>query len=84
VLDHLAKPLIEAGVYLPWQDDLISLAAHPNVFCKLSGMATEAAWKHWKPSQFKGFLDLAFQAFGAERLMIGSDWPVCTLSADYS
>lgn len=83
VLDHIAKPLIEAGILTPWQDNLRQLAMFPNVYCKLSGLVTEAAWKQWKPEDFKPYLDSVFDAFGSERLMIGSDWPVCTVSASY-
>ena len=55
----------------------------PKVYCKLSGMVTEAKWKQWEPEDFRPYLDWAFATFGPDRLMIGSDWPVCTLSADY-
>jgi L-fuconolactonase len=84
VLDHLAKPAIRDGSLTPWRNHLRELAKSPNVFCKLSGMVTEADWKAWKPEHFTPYLDCAFEYFGPERLMIGSDWPVCTLSAPYS
>jgi L-fuconolactonase len=83
VLDHIAKPLIKEGVLSPWRDDLGELASFPNVYCKLSGMVTEAEWGRWGPEIFQPYLDVVFDAFGAGRLMIGSDWPVCTLSAGY-
>jgi L-fuconolactonase len=83
VLDHLAKPNIAEELYSPWQEDLHPLARFPNVTCKLSGMVTEARWKQWQPSDFRRYLDIAFAAFGWDRLMIGSDWPVCTLSGEY-
>jgi L-fuconolactonase len=83
VLDHLAKPRIAEGLFSPWQEDLLRLAKFPNVSCKLSGMATEARWKQWRPVDFHRYLDIVFAAFGWSRLMIGSDWPVCTLSGDY-
>jgi L-fuconolactonase len=83
VLDHLAKPRIGERLLSPWQEDLRQLAQFPNVFCKLSAMVTETKWKHWKPADFHPYLDIAFEAFGPARLMIGSDWPVCTLSGDY-
>lgn len=83
VLDHIAKPRIADGLLSPWRDDLIELARCPNVYCKLSGMVTEARWKNWQSSDFQRYLDIVFEAFGPDRLMIGSDWPVCTLSADY-
>ncbi|MGA7110778.1 MAG: amidohydrolase family protein [Terracidiphilus sp.] len=84
VLDHLAKPPIASGQREPWKRDLKELAQFPNVYCKLSGMVTEAKWKQWRPDEFTPYLDAVFEAFGASRLMIGSDWPVCTLSSSYS
>jgi L-fuconolactonase len=84
VLDHIAKPLIRKGVLAPWKEDLRGLAAFPNVFCKLSGMVTETRWGHWRPEDFHPHLDAVVEAFGPERLMIGSDWPACTLSGDYA
>jgi L-fuconolactonase len=83
VLDHIAKPLIAEGRTEPWAGDLSALAACGNVSCKLSGMVTEAKWRGWKPADFRPYLDVVLEAFGPERLMIGSDWPVCTLSAGY-
>lgn len=83
VLDHIAKPLISEGRMEPWAADLRALAACGNVNCKLSGMVTEATWRGWKPADFRPYLDVVLEAFGPERLMIGSDWPVCTLSAEY-
>lgn len=83
VLDHIAKPAIRDGLLSPWQEDLRRLADRPHVFCKLSGMVTEAKWKGWRPEDFRPYLDVVTDAFGPERLMIGSDWPVCTLSGDY-
>ena len=81
VLDHLAKPFIKAGTIQPWETGVQELALFPNVFCKLSGMVTEADWQSWKPEHLKPYLDVALDCFGAERLMIGSDWPVCTVAA---
>jgi L-fuconolactonase len=83
VLDHIAKPGIAEGSVSPWREDLQTLAQFPNVFCKLSGMVTEAKWKQWQPADFHRYLDIVLEAFGSSRLMIGSDWPVCTLSGDY-
>jgi L-fuconolactonase len=83
VLDHIAKPFIKDKVYSPWDKDISSLAKNPNVYCKLSGMVTEADWKNWKPSDFKYYLDIIFEAFGEDRIMIGSDWPVCTVAGKY-
>lgn len=83
VLDHIAKPLIADGVLEPWQTDLRALAQLPNVCCKVSGMVTEARWKDWKADDFRPYLDVVFEAFTPSRIMIGSDWPVCTVSAGY-
>jgi L-fuconolactonase len=84
VLDHLAKPDIRGGGALgSWERDLRALAAHGNVWGKLSGLVTEADWTGWTPQQLRPYLDVAFDCFGPERLMIGSDWPVCTVAADY-
>jgi len=83
VLDHIAKPLITEGKIAPWEQGLRELAKLPNICCKVSGMVTEAKWKQWRADDFRPYLDVAFEAFGEDRLMIGSDWPVCTLSADY-
>jgi len=84
VLDHLAKPRIESGEIVAWRRDIEVLAGHENVCCKLSGMVTEAAWRRWKPADFTPYLDAALTAFGPERLMFGSDWPVCLVSGDYA
>jgi L-fuconolactonase len=84
VLDHIAKPDMKAGTREPWATQLRALAAaHPGLTCKLSGLVTEADWARWKPTDIQPFLDVVLEAFGVDRLMIGSDWPVCTLAADY-
>jgi L-fuconolactonase len=84
VLDHIAKPDMKTGTREPWATQLKALAAaHPGLTCKLSGLVTEADWASWKLTDIHPFLDIVLEAFGAERLMIGSDWPVCTLAADY-
>ncbi len=83
VLDHIAKPFIKEGLIGAWDADLRRLAAFPNVTCKLSGMVTEANWHGWKPADFKPYLDIVLEAFGPNRLMIGSDWPVCTVAGTY-
>jgi L-fuconolactonase len=83
VIDHLAKPDIKAGKTAPWAAQMREMAQNENVFCKLSGLVTEADWKHWKADDFKPYLDVVFEAFGVERLMFGSDWPVCLLAATY-
>lgn len=84
VLDHIAKPAIAEGKLEPWETALRELARMPNLCCKLSGMVTEARWNCWQAGDFRRYLDVVFEVFGPERLMIGSDWPVCTLSADYA
>ena len=84
VLDHIAKPVIREGRLDDWQGQIRELAKAPNVMCKLSGMVTEAPWKNWHPDNFKPYLDVVWEAFGEDRLMVGSDWPVCLLSAEYA
>ncbi len=83
VLDHIAKPTVREGRMSPWREDLQRLAQFPNVWCKLSGLVTEATWQQWQPEDFHRYLDIVVAAFGPGRLMIGSDWPVCTLSGTY-
>jgi L-fuconolactonase len=81
VLDHLAKPAIARGERDPWERQIRALAELPHVSCKLSGLITEARWNAWRPADFRFYLDVALDAFGEERLMFGSDWPVCLLAA---
>ena len=83
VLDHVAKPAIKAGEIDGWRRDIRLLASRPNVCCKVSGLVTEAAWRRWQRADFTPYLETVLEAFGPERLMFGSDWPVCLLSADY-
>ena len=83
VLDHLGKPPIKSGEINAWSDGIRRLARFPNVFAKLSGLVTEADWLKWKPEDVTPYLDVAFECFGPDRLMIGSDWPVCLVAADY-
>lgn len=83
VLDHIAKPLIKDQVFDPWKDQLQQLAKFPNVYCKVSGLITEADWHAWKPEDIYPYLDIIFEAFGTDRLMYGSDWPVCQLAGSY-
>lgn len=83
VLDHIAKPDIKAGTIEEWKKDIIALADCQNVSCKVSGMVTEADWKHWTEADFTPYLDVVFEAFGIERVMYGSDWPVCLVAASY-
>ena len=84
VLDHLAKPPIKSGSIDSWSDGVRRLAEFPNVFAKLSGLITESDWQTWRPEQIEPYLDVAFSCFGSERLMIGSDWPVCLVAGTYS
>jgi L-fuconolactonase len=84
VLDHIAKPPVRAREMEPWASDLKRLAGFANVFCKISGLVTEAKWDSWKAQDFEPYLDVVLSAFGPHRLMIGSDWPVCTLAAEYT
>jgi len=84
VLDHMAKPPIKGGALDAWARGIQGLAAFPNVYCKVSGQVTEADWQAWKPKDMQPYLDVAFECFGASRLMIGSDWPVCTVAAPYA
>jgi L-fuconolactonase len=83
VLDHLAKPCIRTGQIEDWSKQIRSLAKNPNVYCKVSGLVTEADWKNWRAADFTPCLDVAFEAFGVDRTMFGSDWPACLLAATY-
>jgi L-fuconolactonase len=83
VIDHLAKPLIKAGTMEGWREDFEAAARFPNIYCKLSGMVTEADWQAWSPQDFRPYVQVALEAFGPGRLMFGSDWPVSTLCASY-
>jgi len=84
VLDHIAKPFIKDGTLEPWAAQIRELAREPHVLCKVSGMVTEAKPGAWKADDFRPYLDVVFEAFGPERLMYGSDWPVCLLSGSYA
>ena len=84
VLDHAAKPPIAAGFDRAWADRLAELGACDNVWCKISGLATEAAWDDWSAARLSPFVTHAARCFGEDRLIFGSDWPVCLLAGDYS
>jgi L-fuconolactonase len=84
VLDHLAKPQVKTGEIAEWRRDIEALARHENVSCKVSGLVTEATWQGWKPADFRPYLDVVLAAFGPERLMVGSDWPVCLVAGSYA
>jgi L-fuconolactonase len=83
VLDHGAKPPVASGEWEPWACELTRLAALPNVFCKLSGLVTEADWSGWTPADVLPYARHVLAAFGPDRVMFGSDWPVCTLASSY-
>jgi L-fuconolactonase len=84
VIDHLSKPPIKSGELEPWATELRAAAAFPNVYCKLSGLVTEADWKDWNIADLKPYFQTALAAFGPARLLFGTDWPVCVLAADYA
>ncbi|WP_420151760.1 amidohydrolase family protein [Spirosoma sp.] len=84
VIDHLAKPYIKKQEITRWSNFMTQLAKHPNVSCKLSGMVTEADWQNWSKRDFFPYLDVVFEQFGPDRLMFGSDWPVCLVAANYT
>jgi L-fuconolactonase len=84
VLDHISKPFIKSGILQPWKDDIEALAAHPNVWCKISGMVTEANHKEWRYGDFVPYMGVVTEAFGTDRIMLGSDWPVCRLAGEYT
>lgn len=83
VIDHIAKPYIKDGFYNGWATLMKEIGKHDNVYCKVSGIVTEADFKTWTPAQIKPYLELVFEAFGAERIMFGSDWPVCLVAGNY-
>ncbi len=83
VVDHMAKPSIKAKEKTHWELNMAALATFENVYCKISGMVTEADWSSWKPDDFFPYLDELFESFGSNRLMYGSDWPVCLIAATY-
>ena len=83
VLDHIAKPLIGQNQISPWRENIRELAKHPNVNCKISGMVTEADFTMWTPEQLQPYFDVILEAFGPDRLIFGSDWPVCLVATTY-
>ena len=83
ILDHIAKPDIKNRIIIPWKKNIERLGRFENVYCKLSGMITEADWHSWKPDDLLPYIDVIVKSFGTERLMIGSDWPVCQVAGDY-
>ncbi|MFN4144597.1 MAG: amidohydrolase family protein [Runella sp.] len=83
VIDHIAKPNIQNREIEIWQKHIKVIAQHKNLYCKISGMTTEARWRNWKKEDFTPYLDAVVEAFGTNRLIYGSDWPVCLLAANY-
>jgi L-fuconolactonase len=83
VLDHCAKPYVAAGEIEPWASQIRQLAAHENITCKLSGLVTEADWAGWTVAALRPYVDVVVEAFSPQRLMFGSDWPVCLLASTY-
>ena len=83
VIDHIAKPDIKNKNIEKWAKGIKAIAKHENVYCKVSGMVTEADWYNWMLSDFDAYLDVVFEAFGTKRLMFGSDWPVCNVAGGY-
>ncbi|MEE1822949.1 amidohydrolase family protein, partial [Streptomyces sp. BE20] len=84
VLDHAGKPAVAVAELQPWASHIQNLAGEPNVSCKLSGLLTEADWERWDIEDLRPFADTVLDTFGPDRVMFGSDWPVCTLAADYT
>ncbi len=83
VIDHIAKPYIKDGFFEGWATLMKEIAKCKNVYCKLSGMITEADYNTWTPEQIEPYMNLVLEAFGSERLMYGSDWPVCLVAGNY-
>lgn len=83
VIDHIAKPRIAEGAMEPWQSQMREIAKHPNIYCKLSGMITEADHDSWQPEDFTKYIQHIIEVFGTDRIMFGSDWPVCLLAGSY-
>ena len=84
VVDHIAKPNIKEQKVDDWEKEITRLAQFENLYCKISGLVTEADWKDWKSDDFKNYLDIVIETFGTDRILFGSDWPVCLLAASYS
>jgi L-fuconolactonase len=83
ILDHIGKPRIKEGLLSPWRENILELAKRDNVYCKISGMVTEADWKLWTESDLQPYVDVVLEAFRPERLMFGSDWPVVIVASEY-
>jgi L-fuconolactonase len=83
ILDHISKPRIREGSFHPWRENILELARRPNVYCKLSGMVTEASWTEWTTPMLRPYIDTVIEAFSPWRVMFGSDWPLVTLASTY-
>ena len=83
VIDQIAKPPVRTHEIGSWANHIRAMASNPQAYCKVSGLITEADWKTWRPDDFKPYLDVVFDAFGTDRLLFGSDWPVCRLAGTY-
>jgi len=84
VVDHIAKPKIKKGILSPWDKEIVELARRENIYCKISGMVTEADWNNWTEDDLRPYFDTVLDAFGPKRLMFGSDWPVIEVACEYS
>ena len=83
VIDHIAKPDILNNSWQSWAGHMAALSKHEHLYCKISGMVTEADWEEWTPATFERYIGHILDCFGSERVMFGSDWPVCTVAASY-
>ena len=84
IIDHIAKPYIKDGFYEGWATLMTAIAKHDNVYCKMSGMITEANFSSWTPEQIHPYMDLVMNVFGSERVLFGSNWPVCLVAGNYT
>ena len=84
IVDHLAKPRAKDLELSPWRENIEALARRPNVYCKLSGLVTEAEWNSWSEAELRPYIEVVLTAFEPRRVMFGSDWPVCLVAASYS
>jgi L-fuconolactonase len=84
IIDHIAKPYIKDGFFEGWANLMLAIAAYSNVYCKLSGMTTEADYNSWTVAQIKPYMELVLKAFGSDRVLFGSDWPVCLVAGKYA
>lgn len=84
VIDHIAKPYLKDGFYDGWATLMKAIGEHKNVYCKLSGMTTEADYNNWTPEQIEPYMQLVLETFGANRILFGSDWPVCLVAGNYT